>query len=211
MTVLSQQIDLEDAIAAADPFAGLPRNHFSVICADPPWRFVTWSEKNQTRAAANHYDVMDLDGIKALPVGDLATKDSVLLLWAINPMLPHALDVMRAWGFSYKTIGFCWAKTTRKTQISWIPKYHFGLGHWSRANVEICLLGTKGKPKRNEKGVPQLIVSPVREHSRKPDEFYPRVERLCSGPYLDLFSRESRAGWSSFGNQTGKFDGVCAC
>lgn len=204
----SGQIDIEEAISAADPFWYLPKGHFSLIAADPPWRFVTWSEKNQTRAAANHYDVMNLDEIKALPVGELAATNSVLLLWAINPMIPHALDVMAAWGFTYRTIGFCWTKTTRKTQETWAPKFHFGLGHWSRANIEICLLGTRGKPKRISKGVRQLIVAPVREHSRKPDEFYSRAEQLCSGPYLDLFSREARPEWASFGNETQKFNGA---
>lgn len=202
---MTDQIDLEEAIAAV-PLAGLPRGHFSTICADPPWRYVTWSEKNQTRSAAVHYDVMSFDAIKALPVGELAAKDSVLLLWAINPMLPHAFEVMSAWGYDFRTVGFCWAKTTKRSQLTWLPKYHFGLGRWSRANVEICLLGTRGKPKRIAKDVPQLIVAPVREHSRKPDAFFERAERLCSGPYLDLFSREDRPGWHSFGNEAGKFN-----
>jgi N6-adenosine-specific RNA methylase IME4 len=125
-------------------------------------------------------------------------------------MIPHALEVMAAWGFTYKTIGFVWAKTTSRTDMSWAPKYHMGLGYWTRANVEIVLLGVRGKPKRTGKGVRQLIVAPKREHSRKPDEFYERAERLCDGPYLELFSRQSRPGWSAFGNEVGKFDEVAA-
>ncbi len=204
-----RQIDLEEAIAAAiaarAAVRDLPRGHYGVICADPPWKYTTWSAKGEGRSASQHYDVMRIEDIKALPVGDLGAKDSVLLLWAINPMLPQALEVMDAWGYTFKTIGFCWTKTTKRSGAG-LPKYHFGMGHWARANVEICLLGSRGKPKRREKGVPQLIVSNVREHSHKPDEFYPRVERLCFGPYLDLFSRESRPGWNAFGNEVGKFN-----
>lgn len=188
------------------PFEGLPRQHFGCISADPPWSYKTYSDKGQTRSASTHYSVMSLDDIKALPVADLAAKDCVLLMWAIKPMLPHALDVMNAWGFRYSTIGFSWAKTTRSTSWSWAPKWHMGMGHWSRGNVEICLLGTRGKPKRIEKGVRELIVASVREHSRKPDEYLPAVERLCSGPYIELFSRTSRKNWSAWGNQTGLFD-----
>ena len=199
-----EQIGLEDMLAG--PFGGLPRGHFRTICADPPWRFRTWSETNQAKSPSKHYDLMTLDEIKELPVASLAAEDAVLLLWAVNPMVPHALEVMAAWGFTYKTIGFVWAKTTSRTDMSWAPKYHMGLGYWTRANVEIVLLGVRGKPKRTGKGVRQLIVAPNREHSRKPDEFYERAERLCDGPYLELFSRQSRPGWSAFGNEAGKFD-----
>lgn len=191
-------------------FADLPRHSFAVITADPPWRFRTWSETNQTKAAARHYDLMRTDDIRALPVADLARPDCVLLLWAINPMLPDAIETMRGWGFTYRTIGFCWAKTTPRTGASWAPKYHMGLGYYSRANVEICLLGVRGKPKRKAKDVRQLIVDSRRQHSRKPEQFFASVERLFDGPYLDLFSRESRPGWSTFGNETGKFDEVAA-
>jgi N6-adenosine-specific RNA methylase IME4 len=202
------QIDLEEAIAATPTchqFWGLPARHYSCVVADPPWRFATWSETRQTRAAANHYDVMSLDAIKALPVSDLAYKDCVLLLWASNPMLPHALDVMRAWGFRYSTVAFTWAKTTKKTDESWTPAYHMGLGYWTRQNAELCLLGVRGKPKRIGKGVRQLIVAPRREHSRKPEMFFDRVTDLVPGPYCELFSRQSRAGWATWGNEQEKF------
>lgn len=199
------QIDLEKAIAANGMFAGLNRNGYAVICADPPWRFRTWNEKNQHKAASKHYDLMTTDDIAAMPVADLAAKDSVLLMWAINPMLPQAFEVMALWGFEYKTIGFCWAKTTSRTDVSWAPKWHMGLGYWSRANVEVCLLGVRGKPKRISKSVRQLLIASKREHSRKPDQFFDDVERLLPGPYLELFSRQRRPGWDSWGNQTDKF------
>lgn len=202
------QLDIEDAVKARWPFGGLRRGHYAVICADPPWHFKTWSEKDQHKAASNHYDLMTTDDIKALPVAELAATDAVLLLWAVNPMLPEAFKVMEAWGFEYKTVGFCWAKTTPRTQASWAPKWHMGLGYWTRANIEICLLGVRGKPKRVSRGVRQLLLESKREHSRKPDQFFEDVERLVSGPYLELFSRQQRAGWDNWGDQTTKFNGV---
>jgi N6-adenosine-specific RNA methylase IME4 len=192
------------------PFKGLPRNSFAVIAADPPWHFKTWSETNQDRAISRHYDLMTLDDIGRLPVADLAAPDCVLLLWCVNPMLPQAIATMESWGFQYKSVGFCWAKTTRRTAWSWAPNYHMGLGYWTRANIELCLLGVRGKPKRVDRGVRQLIVAPLREHSRKPEEFYESTERLAAGPYLELFSRTERAGWSTWGNEAGKFNEVAA-
>ena len=183
----------------------LPPGPFSVIAADPAWEYVTYSKKNQTRSAENHYKTMTLDEIKAFPVASLAADNCVLLLWAINPMLPHALDVMKEWGFKYATVGFTWAKLTPKSG-SWAPKYHMGMGHWARANSELCLLGTRGKPKRRSKGVRQLIVSPRRRHSEKPEEFYESVEKLLDGPYLDLFSRLDRPNWTAVGDEVGKLN-----
>ena len=184
----------------------LPDGKFACIAADPPWRFRTWSDTNQQKSAQQHYDLMDLDAIKAMPVADVAADDCALFLWATNPMIPQALEVMEAWGFAYKTIAFTWAKTTKRTHYSWAPKYHLGLGYWTRANTETCFLGVRGKPKRFAKDVRQLIVSPLREHSRKPDEFYSGVERLLSGPRLELFARCGRPGWTAWGNQTDKFN-----
>ena len=185
-------------------FADLPKNRFGAILADAPWSFRTWSKTRQTRAA--DYDVMDVENIKSLPVVDLAADDCVLFLWAISPMLPQALTVMDAWRFTFKSVAFYWAKTTPKTDSSWAPKWHCGLGYWTRANAELCLLGTRGKPKRLSKSVQQLIVAPRREHSRKPDEIHDRIERLVAGPYLELFARQTRPGWSAWGNEVSKFD-----
>lgn len=187
-------------------FDALRHNHYGVIAADPPWHWKSRSETRQTRSAGQHYDLMSLDEIKAMPVADLAAPNCALLLWTINPMLPQALEVMSAWGFTFKTIGFCWAKTTKRTDHSWAPKYHMGLGYWTRANVEICLLGSRGKPKRIAKDVRQLLVSPVRAHSRKPEEFYSEVERFLPGPHLELFSRTNRKNWSTWGAEAGKFN-----
>jgi N6-adenosine-specific RNA methylase IME4 len=138
--------------------------------------------------------------MKALPVARCAQDDCTLLMWAIYPMLPEALDLIAAWGFKYKTVALTWAKLNRKA-----GSYFMGGGYWTRANAEICLLATRGAPGRRSKSVRQLIASPVREHSRKPAETYARIEQLVPGPYLELFARTTRRGWHSWGNQTDKF------
>lgn len=190
---------------ASWPFGDLARGHYGVVLADPPWRYRTWSETNQHKSASRHYRLMPTGEIAALPVAGLAARDCVLLLWAINPMLPQAFSVMAAWGFAYKTVAFTWAKTTSRTDGSWAPKWHLGLGFWTRANTELCLLGVRGKPRRLARDVPQLIVEPRREHSRKPD-VHARIERLCAGPYAELFARRAHGGaWDSWGDQLDRF------
>jgi N6-adenosine-specific RNA methylase IME4 len=132
----------------------------------------------------------------------------VLFLWATDPLLPKALELIKAWGFTYKTVGFYWAKTNKRANLEALTPEDFftGLGYWSRANVEQCLLATRGSPPRMAKDVRRLVVSPRREHSRKPEEIYGRIERLACGPYLELFARQSRPGWDRWGDQTGMFD-----
>lgn len=180
----------------------LPDGQFGCVLADPPWSFTNWSGKGEARNAKRHYDVLDRATLESLPVADVASKDAVLLLWATNPLLPHALALIEAWGFTFKTVGFTWAKRT-PTDSGW----HMGLGYWTRQNSEQCLLATRGKPKRLPTGasVRQLITSPRREHSRKPDEQYDRIEQLVAGPYLELFARTARPGWTAWGNEVGKF------
>lgn len=180
--------------------SGLEGKQYSVIYADPPWRFIKYSEVDQSRSAEHHYDVMTLDAIRQLPVLNHAADDCVLLMWTTDPMLEQSFSILKAWGFSYKTIGFYWAKQNRKSS-GWFT----GMGYWTRANCEICLLATRGHPKRKAKDVAKLIVSPRREHSRKPDETYGRIERLVEGPFLELFARTSRPGWDSWGNETTRF------
>ncbi len=183
--------------------SGLPAGKFKVILADPPWTFKVRSSKGKDRSAEQHYSVMSLDEIKAMPVQELADEDCVLLLWVTMPNLLEGLAVMTAWGFTYKTAGFVWAK---KNKIS--GGFFMGMGYWTRSNAEICLLGTRGNPSRKEDGkdVPQLLTSRIREHSRKPEETHSRIERLVEGPYLELFARAERQGWTTWGNQTDKFN-----
>ncbi len=135
-----------------------------------------------------------------IPVQQWAAKDCVLLLWTTFPKLKDGLQVVEAWGFTYKTVAFSWAKLNPSGN-----GYHFGLGYWTHGNVEVCLLATRGKPKRVRKDVGQLIVAPRGEHSAKPHETYDRIERLLEGPYLELFARPPvRPGWTQWGLELGQ-------
>jgi len=170
---------------------------YNLILADPPWAYRVWSKKGAGSSAENHYPTMTLDQICALPVADIAAADSALFLWATFPNLPQAFEVIKAWGFQYKTVAFTWVKTCRKS-----PGYFVSIGHWTRANAEICLLATKGRPKRISKSVRQLIVSPVRQHSQKPDEARTRIVELMGDlPRIELFARERADGWAAWGNE----------
>jgi N6-adenosine-specific RNA methylase IME4 len=186
-------------------FAGLPRNHFHVVLVDPPWHFRTWSRNGRDRSADQHYQTMQLVDLAALPVADLVATDSVLLLWATWPLLPEALALIQAWGFKYKTCAFAWMKADPYRLFADDATPFAGLGYWTRANTEPCLLATRGKPKRLNADVRQGIIAPRREHSRKPDGIHDRIERLVAGPYLELFARQTRPGWTCWGNEPGKF------
>ena len=192
--------------ALGDRMSASPRpKHYKVIYADPPWTFATYSRKGKGRSAEAHYDCMTMTDIKELPVAEWAADDCVLLLWTTDPLLEKVFDVIRAWGFTYKTVGFYWAKLNKSAPTSLYRDTSFftGLGFWTRANPEPCLLATRGHPHRRRADVAKLIVSPRREHSRKPDEVYERIEALCEGPYLELFARSARPGWDVWGIEAG--------
>lgn len=191
-----------------EPFANLPRGHFKAILADPPWRFEAWSGKGTARSADQHYDTMRLADMMALPVSALAASDCALFVWICWPMLPEALALIEAWGFGYKTCAFSWSKADVR-QVNLFrddADAQVGMGYWTRANSEVCLLATRGKPKRINADVRQGIIEPRREHSRKPDCVHGRIERLVDGPYLELFARQQRPGWIVWGNETDKFE-----
>ena len=174
---------------------------YGVIYADPPWSFCNWSAKGTGRNALSHYDCLDLAALAALPVADLAADDSVLFLWTTDPLLPRAFELIEAWGFQYKTVAFYWVKLNSAAKHN--ADFFTGLGYWTRANPEQCLLATRGKPPRKAKDVKRLVVEKRREHSRKPDCVRERIERLVAGPYLELFARETKAGWDCWGDQKG--------
>ncbi len=174
----------------------MQNNKYKVIYADPPWSFTTYSDKGKGRSAEAYYDCLSLDEIKQLDVQSLAAQDAVLLMWITDPMLDKAFEVIQAWGFTYKTVGFYWVKTSVEFD-SKEAKYPIGTGYWSRANPEQCLLATLGHPVPQAHDVRRLLMSPRREHSRKPDEAYDRIERLCEGPYVELFARHARSGWNT--------------
>ena len=163
---------------------------YGALLVDPPWKFEAYSHKGiTTRSAESKYRTAPLDALKMLPVGDIAAKDSCLFLWAVDSHLDQAIQLMHAWGFTFKTVGFVWVKTAK----SGAPRMSMGL--WTRKMSEICLLGTRGKPRRKSGGVRQIIMAPRREHSRKPDEVYSRIEALVAGPYCEFFARQRFPGW----------------
>lgn len=175
-------------------------DRYDVIMADPPWMFKVWSKNTgkNGRTAEKHYPTMDTEAIAVLPVAGLASDNCALFLWAVWPALPDALELIKAWGFEYKTIAWVWAKLNPSSL-----GFHFGLGYYTRANTEPCLLAVRGTMPVAEHDVQALIVSPVQEHSRKPDNQYEKIERLYPGKrYLELFARrKNRPGWSFWGNE----------
>lgn len=141
-------------------------------------------------AAEKHYPTMGIDELCALPVPELAAKDCALFLWATFPQLPEALRLIRAWGFRYRTVAFVWLKRNRKS-----PSWFYGMGYWTRSNAEICLLATKGKPKRQSAGVHQFLISPIEQHSKKPDAAREKIVALMGDlPRIELFARQKRRG-----------------
>ena len=178
---------------------------YGAILADPPWPFATRSEKGKGRSPDQHYPTMTIPELKRMPVGDLAARDAVLFMWVTWPTMPRALELIEAWGFRYKTCAFAWMKADPHRLFADEFTPVAGLGYWTRSNSEVCLLATRGRPKRRKMDVRQGIISPRREHSRKPDEIYGRIERLVDGPYIELFARQRVKGWDAWGNEVDKF------
>lgn len=167
---------------------------YNIIYADPPWRY----DMNRGQGAAeNHYPTMSIQEICRLPVAELAAKDCALFLWVTFPQLQDAMKLFEAWGFTYKTLGFAWVKQNKSGK-----GFFFGMGYWTRSNVEICLLGIKGHPKRISKSISQLIISPLEQHSKKPDEVRKRIVELFGElPRIELFARQKTSGWDVWGNE----------
>jgi N6-adenosine-specific RNA methylase IME4 len=176
-----------------------PYGGFRAIYADPPWSFTNYSPKGHAKGPHAQYRCADLADLKALPVEPLAAQDAALFMWATFPMLPEALELIRAWGFAYKT-GGPWAKRSSTGN-----KWAFGTGYIFRSAAELLLVGTRGKPTWLSKSERNLWVAPIREHSRKPDCVREMIERLAPGPRLELFARESVPGWVGWGDEVGKF------
>ena len=177
---------------------------YNVILADPPWAYRVWSKKGMGRSAENHYPTMSMEDIRALPVNDLAAENCALFLWITFPQLQEAFSVIQDWGFSYKTVAFVWVKQNRK-----VPSLFWGLGYWTRANAEVCLLATKGNPKRQSAAVHQVILSPVEQHSKKPDAVRERIVALMGDvPRVELFARQETPGWDVWGNEVSSDPGI---
>lgn len=168
---------------------------YGAILVDPPWAFDTYSRRGVVPARGEQpYPTMTLQQMAALPVRDIAAKDCAVFLWQ-SDSLPHAAAFLaQAWGFKIKTDNvFIWRKPS------------IGLGYWSRKECETVCLMTCGRPRRRSGGVRQVIDAPRREHSRKPDEIYSRIEALVGGPYMEMFARQQWLGWSSWGNEVTKY------
>lgn len=170
---------------------------YKIIYADPPWQYRVYSKKGQEKSAENHYHTMNIKDIMALPVDKIADKDCILFLWITFPCLKEGIEVMERWGFKYKTCGFNWVKRNKKKNT-----YFMGLGFWTRSNSEVCLIGTKGQPKRVSKSVSQICDARIMEHSRKPAEIRERIVELCGElPRIELFARDKVKGWDSLGDE----------
>ena len=167
---------------------------YQVIYADPPWDY---QQCRLSGSAKKHYPTMRIEELCALPVAEIADRDCALFLWATFPQLPEALRLIQAWGFMYKTVAFVWLKQNRKA-LTWF----YGLGFWTRSNAEICLLATKGHPKRKSAGIHQLVICPVERHSKKPDEVREKIVALMGDvPRIELFARQQTPGWDVWGNE----------
>ena len=167
---------------------------YQVIYADPPWDY---QQCRLSGSAKKHYPTMRIEELCALPVAEIADRDCALFLWATFLQLPEALRLIQAWGFMYKTVAFVWLKQNRKA-LTWF----YGLGFWTRSNAEICLLATKGHPKRQSAGIHQLVISPVERHSKKPDEVREKIVELMGDvPRIELFARQQTPGWDVWGNE----------
>jgi N6-adenosine-specific RNA methylase IME4 len=167
---------------------------YNIIYADPPW---SYKDKKCNRNCESHYNTMDIKDICNLPIDKICSKDCVLFLWVTYPMLQEGLKLIEAWGFKYKTIGFQWIKQNKSSN-----GYFFGLGRWTRGNTECCLIAVKGKPRRINNGISQLVFSPLEYHSKKPDIVRNKIVDLMGDlPKIELFARQSVDGWDCWGNE----------
>ena len=175
-----------------------PNKKYNIIYADPPWHFQNYNNAT-TSNPTRHYPTMSMKEIAELPVGDIADKDCILFMWCTDPLLDKQIPIVKDWGFTYKTVGFHWAKTNKDKRKNYYVK---GTGYWTRANNEICILATKGKPKRVDGNVNRLVVSERRGHSRKPDRIRADIVRLMGDiPRIELFARQVWDGWDCWGNE----------
>lgn len=171
---------------------------YSVIYADPPWQYKVWSEKGKGRSAESHYPTMQKKDIQNIPVERITSRDAVLFLWVTAPCLIEGIELIKAWGFTYKTVAFTWVKRNKKSDGIFT-----GMGYYTRANAEYCLLATRGKVlERKSHSVSSVVLSHIERHSKKPDEVRDRIVQLLGDiPRIELFAREQANGWDCWGNE----------
>lgn len=178
-----------------------PNKKYNIIYADPPWAYKDKRDKHPRicGGALSHYQTLSLNEIKSLPIQDISDDNCMLFLWATFPCLPEAFEVIKGWGFKYKTLGFSWIKTNKNN-----GKPFFGIGYYTKSNCEVCLLGVKGKPIKESNSVSSVLIEPKERHSKKPDIVREKIVELCGDiPRIELFARQSANGWDSWGNEIG--------
>ena len=169
---------------------------YNIIYADPPWSYKDKALAGK-RGAGCKYPVMNTTDICKFPIQQITAKDAVLFMWVTMPKLNECFDLIKAWGFEYKTCAFVWVKKNKKSD-----SLFWGMGHWTRANAEICLIATKGKPKRQAANIHSVVITPIEEHSKKPNEIRDRIVSLCGDlPRIELFARQHSNGWDCWGNE----------
>jgi N6-adenosine-specific RNA methylase IME4 len=172
---------------------------YNIIYADPPWNGLGWNNGSGQKCPANHYQVQDIEWIKSLQVQNISDNLCFLFLWVTFPNLQEGLDTIREWGFKYSTCAFNWVKRNKKSD-----GYFVGCGNYTRANSELCLLGTKGKCQsaRQSRSVRQICDARIMGHSQKPPEIRDRIVSLCGDlPRIELFARQEIDGWDTWGNE----------
>jgi N6-adenosine-specific RNA methylase IME4 len=171
---------------------------YNIIYADPPWSFKTYSNKGKEKSPDKHYQCMSISDISKLDVMSISDDNCVLLMWVTFPCLEQAFEVIKSWGFTYKTNAFTWVKKNKKND-----SLFWGMGYYTRSNAEICVLATKGRPlKRISKSVHSVIYSNIEHHSKKPDQIRDRIVSLFGDiPRVELFARNKTLGWDVFGNE----------
>lgn len=177
-----------------------PNKKYKIIYADPPWSYNKYSNSKKNisdKVRVTPYDPMPLEDIKNMPVPLIADDDCVLFMWVTFPCLEMGLEVIKAWGFKYKTVGFNWLKKNKRG-IGWF----MGFGHYTRSNGEICLLATKGKgAKVLKKNMSQVVVTPLTVHSEKPSIVMKKIVDLYGDESrIELFARKQVSGWDCWGN-----------
>lgn len=171
----------------------LPKGRYSVVYADPPWRYWAGGWKN----AMQHYDCLEVDDIANIPIQEISAENCILFMWATFPALPEAFRIIEAWGFKYSTVGFVWVKSKKDG-----TGFAFGTGNWTRANAEICLIATKGTIERKDASISQIIYTPLEEHSKKPAIVRDKIIQLVGNlQKIELFARQKTEGWDFWGKE----------
>lgn len=174
-----------------------PKKKYQIIYADPPWRYDREYKHKGSRDACMIYNTMTIREVCEMPIQTIAEDDCILFLWVTFPKLQEGLNVIKLWGFEYKTVAFTWVKKNKKAD-SWF----WGMGRWTRSNAEICLLATKGNPKRISASVHSVLDDRILRHSQKPNSARKKIIELCGDiPRIELFARQRVEGWDCWGNE----------